>query len=407
MHEFIAKKGLISQGNAQVSGSLTVTNGITASVQGTASYALTASYITDIDALTVASASWASSSISASYSLTASYALNISPSDTASYAFYAISSSVAQTASYISSSAIFDSSVYGLTSSYSITSSYIDPTFFNNLTLTMDYTFKSTTSATDPGKGNFQYNSSATASITNIYIDVITNGGVDITKIIQALNSGSYLVFVQQKSDSTKSALFNVNGTVVNNTGWFTIPVSSISFGTGGIPSNKQSCVFLFQNTTQIIPGNTYPITASWSNNSVSSSYVSSASYYPPFPTSVASASWSSQSLSSSYSLSSSLANLSISSSYAISSSIQLPDITDDTINHFIGINKITPSSSLDVSGNIQLSGYLINSNVTASNSNFVGTNAGNGATNAYSSNFFGTSAGNYATDAYLSLIHI
>lgn len=47
MHEFIAKKGLISQGNAQVTGSLVVRDGITGRLYDTASFALnadTASY---------------------------------------------------------------------------------------------------------------------------------------------------------------------------------------------------------------------------------------------------------------------------------------------------------------------------------------------------------------------------
>jgi hypothetical protein len=70
-HEFIAKKGLISQGNAQVSGTLTVTNGITASLFGTASYAITsvtASYVTSSNIVGIVS--------SASYTLTSSYIKN-------------------------------------------------------------------------------------------------------------------------------------------------------------------------------------------------------------------------------------------------------------------------------------------------------------------------------------------
>jgi hypothetical protein len=43
--EFIIKNGFFSQGNSNITGSLTVTAGITASLQGTASFALTASYL--------------------------------------------------------------------------------------------------------------------------------------------------------------------------------------------------------------------------------------------------------------------------------------------------------------------------------------------------------------------------
>jgi hypothetical protein len=44
-NEFIIKNGYRSQGNSEITGSLTVTTGITGSLQGTASYALTASYL--------------------------------------------------------------------------------------------------------------------------------------------------------------------------------------------------------------------------------------------------------------------------------------------------------------------------------------------------------------------------
>jgi hypothetical protein len=62
-HEFIAKKGFISQGNAQVSGSLVVRDGIEGYLYDTASF-----------------------SVSSSYTTTASFALNISQTDTASLA---------------------------------------------------------------------------------------------------------------------------------------------------------------------------------------------------------------------------------------------------------------------------------------------------------------------------------
>ena len=88
--------------------------------------------------------------------------------------------------------------------------------------------------------------------------------------------------------------------------------------------------------------------------------------------------------------------NLNGTASYAPT---QLPDITDDTINHRIGINNVIPYSALDVVGNISLNGYLVNSNITSSNSNFIGVGAG-GVTGANNSNFFGINAGWSATSA-------
>ena len=85
--------------------------------------------------------------------------------------------------------------------------------------------------------------------------------------------------------------------------------------------------------------------------------------------------------------------------SWSSNSTNQLPDITDDTTNHRIGINNVSPYSALDVVGNISLNGYLVNSNITSSNSNFIGVGAG-GVTGANNSNFFGINAGWSATSA-------
>lgn len=119
--------------------------------------------------------------------------------------------------------------------------------------------------------------------------------------------------------------------------------------------------------------------------------------------------------------ISSSWASSSVSSSYSLISTYtsQFPDITDNTTNHRVGINKNNPQSSLDVNGNIQLSGYLINntsstfplnSNVvgilagagsTSNNLNYFGFGAGNASTNAHDSNIFGFNAGNSAATIY------
>jgi hypothetical protein len=106
--------------------------------------------------------------------------------------------------------------------------------------------------------------------------------------------------------------------------------------------------------------------------------------------------------------------------SYATSASystIQLPDITDNTSSHRVGIYQTNPQHTLDINGDLGLTGYIngnsLNSNfignnagygaTSASYSNFIGNNAGYGATNAYYSNFFGNYAGNNATNANYS----
>ena len=76
------------------------------------------------------------------------------------------------------------------------------------------------------------------------------------------------------------------------------------------------------------------------------------------------------------------------------------PDITDDTVNHFVGINNVSPSASLDVSGDIHLTGFIGNQSVMSPNSNFIGTSAGYGVVNANNSNFIGLAAGTGAENA-------
>jgi hypothetical protein len=65
-----------------------------------------------------------------------------------------------------------------------------------------------------------------------------------------------------------------------------------------------------------------------------------------------------------------------------------------------VGINTTTPNHTLDVNGDLGLIGFI---NGGYLGSNFIGTNAGNGATSAYYSNFLGQDAGNNATNAYYS----
>lgn len=76
-NEFVAKKGLISNSNIKVTGSLIATSGVTASLNGTSSWAFnsnTASLATSSSYTLSASYAPGSPSVSASYSTSASYA---------------------------------------------------------------------------------------------------------------------------------------------------------------------------------------------------------------------------------------------------------------------------------------------------------------------------------------------
>lgn len=186
--------------------------------------------------------------LSASYALTSSYETYID-----------ISSSYSETASY---------------SLFAETASYVDANNISNLYLPFEFTYKNVFTNTNPGAGNFNYDNSISSSIANIIISNTTAGGLDITNLFSNIKSGHQL-YVQQKTDSSKSGLFLVSGILTNNNGWFTIPVSPISFANGGYPSNNKPCLFAIINNTTITTGSSYPITSSWANSSLSASYVS------------------------------------------------------------------------------------------------------------------------------------
>jgi len=66
-NKFVIKRGYISQGDSQITGSLTVTQGITGSLQGTASFAVSSS--TAISSSFTQTASFAFTAVTASYAL--------------------------------------------------------------------------------------------------------------------------------------------------------------------------------------------------------------------------------------------------------------------------------------------------------------------------------------------------
>jgi hypothetical protein len=125
---------------------------------------------------------------------------------------------------------------------------------------------------------------------------------LDITSIINSLKSGSYSLYIQQKDDSTKSSLFQLRSNVVDNTGWFTVPVTHFSTADGGFPGNNKTCAVYVINKTSLVEGQTYPITASWAitashalNGGSGGTSLSTGSQYP------ITASWALNALTASY----------------------------------------------------------------------------------------------------------
>ena len=105
------------------------------------------------------------------------------------------------------------------------------------------WNFDTSTVAADPGNKKFRLNNATLASVTEIYVNDTTNQGFDIGQIASFLASGMR-IYIQQKNDSTRAALFQVTGAATDNTGWWTIPVSVVNSGT--IYQANADCAFVF-----------------------------------------------------------------------------------------------------------------------------------------------------------------
>jgi hypothetical protein len=116
------------------------------------------------------------------------------------------------------------------------------------------WAYDSVTTASDPGVGKFRLKSAASIpAIDAIYIDDVT---YDIAMDVSAMFAkvkGDWLLHVQQSNDATKFVQFNITGDPVDNTGWWTIPISYIQHS-GGIV-NGQKCTFVFVNQNNSATG--------------------------------------------------------------------------------------------------------------------------------------------------------
>lgn len=111
----------------------------------------------------------------------------------------------------------------------------------DNTAATVNGTWKFDTSTTnsDPGNKNFRLNNATLASVTAIYISETSNTGVDASTAFSFLSTGDK-IYIQQKNDSTKAAIFSVSGAITDNGTWVTIPVTVSKNST--LYSNNAEC---------------------------------------------------------------------------------------------------------------------------------------------------------------------
>lgn len=111
-----------------------------------------------------------------------------------------------------------------------------------------NWKYSTNTTAGDPGSGFFRANNSDASLVTELYIDsVCDQTGLNIDTIFTVFNE-NWEIYIQQTNDATKFARFSVSAPLINNTGWWTIPVTFIQAGTGGSLNNNAKCTFYFVN---------------------------------------------------------------------------------------------------------------------------------------------------------------
>ncbi len=94
----------------------------------------------------------------------------------------------------------------------------------------------------DPGVGRFRYDNVLPASVTELFVDNVTQNGFNAFSILGALSTGAE-IYIQQASNPLAFLLVTVTGPAVDKTGYFGIPVSIDDSGI--LPANNADCGFI------------------------------------------------------------------------------------------------------------------------------------------------------------------
>jgi hypothetical protein len=103
------------------------------------------------------------------------------------------------------------------------------------------YKVDTTTAAADPGAGKLRWNNATQTSATELYIDDLTQLGVDVSAYLGKITTGTVLR-IQKSDDATVYQRWEITS-ITDNTGWWTIGVSLIDSNGGSIANNKDILV--------------------------------------------------------------------------------------------------------------------------------------------------------------------
>lgn len=123
----------------------------------------------------------------------------------------------------------------------------------------MLYKWKSSTSDSDPGDGKLNFNNGTYASVTKIYIDNKEYAKKTDIRNILLLATGDINIYVQDKKDNQKYALFTANGIDSTDSGYLKFEnVSLVQAGTS-LSNDKEVLLVVAKRPGKQIQGITVP----------------------------------------------------------------------------------------------------------------------------------------------------
>ena len=120
--------------------------------------------------------------------------------------------------------------------------------------ITLDYTFNTNTTATDPGAGFLKFNNADVSLATVLYIDDLSDGSTDVQSFLRTIDDSTSTIKghfrISNKLDSNDFALFTISSTT-EETGYFTVDCAYVS-GPSTSFSNNEDVIITFARTGDV-----------------------------------------------------------------------------------------------------------------------------------------------------------
>ena len=117
---------------------------------------------------------------------------------------------------------------------------------------TFDYTFSTNTADSDPGGGTLKFNNSTLSSASQLYIDDQDQSPTDIQAYLRTIDDSTSSIKghfrISNRLNADDFALFVINGSITEATGYFKVPCSRIS-GSANSFSNSEDIIITFART--------------------------------------------------------------------------------------------------------------------------------------------------------------